>query len=894
MQQYSDMNDPEYRPNPDALLEKIRLEEKRSVRGKLKIFFGSCAGVGKTYAMLSSGHQRLHEGIDVVAGVVETHGRPETVQLLEGIPTIPQLEREHRGIKVREFDLDVALLRKPAIILLDELAHTNAPGSRHLKRWNDVEELLDAGIDVYTTLNVQHLESLSDLVAGTTGVWVKETVPDSVFEQADDIVLVDINADELLRRLQEGKVYISEHVRAQAADNFFKKSNIIALRELALRRTAERVDAQMDAYKYREGIRDIVPVADKVMVCIGADHLSEKMIRSAKRMAASLKAPWLAVYVENERHYRLNEEGKKAVETHLRMAERLGGKALILQGTNAVDEIISYARENGVTKIVVGKTERTRWKDIIWGSLADKIIQKSGYIDVYVITGEAPENSDIKNTSDLFEFKPKLYLQSLAVITACTSLGAVFRSFIHPDEQMIIYLIGNVVVSAGLGRGPSIFYAILSASCFNFFFANSLKAIEIYDQTFWMPLIVMLVTSLVINSYASRLRLQAMFARKRDRNTQLLYAFAREIAVTRGHKGISEVAARHIKDTINAEILVALPDKSGHLQIIWGELQQRDIIKEAGLMQWCFDNSRIAGFGTDTMPSAQTLYVPLFTVEAKLGVIGVTPQAGDKKLPAEQISLVETFASLLASAVERANAADEAERLSVNAESEKLRNILLSSVSHDLRTPLASITGASSTIIMDDGKLSRETIHELARSINQEASRLSRIVTNLLDVMSLESGNLHLNKQPYFIEELIGSTLVRMENIVAHHKVETHCEADMPMVMIDGVMIEQVMSNLLENAAKYTPWNSVIRIEVRKKSSTDILVSVLDNGPGIPPNDEKKIFDKFYTAGRTVAGKGTGLGLTICQGIISAHHGTIWAENRLEGGASFNFTLPVE
>ena len=892
------MNIPENRPNPDALLAKATLQEKRAVRGRLKIFFGCCAGVGKTYAMLSSAHQRLHEGVDVVAGIIETHARDDTAKLLDGIPHIPMLEREHRGIKVKEFDLDVALLRKPSILLIDEFAHTNAPGSRHLKRWSDVAELLDAGINVYTTLNVQHLESLSDLVAGITGVLVKETVPDSVFDQADDIVLVDINADELLKRLEEGKVYTGEQVKAQASENFFRKSNIIALRELALRRTTERVDAQMDAYKYREGLKNIVPVSDKVMVCIGADHLSEKMIRSAKRMAASLKAPWTAVYVENERHYRLSDEGKKAVETHLRMAERLGGKALILQGTSAVEEIITYAHENGITKIVIGKTERTRWKDILWGSLADKIIQKSGYIDVYVVTGEPPHDNTMKNTSDLLEFKPKLYMQSLVVASLCTAVGSLLRSFIHPQDQMIIYLIGNIIVSASLGRGPSVFYAIVAAACFNFFFVNSMQDIDVYEQTFWMPLIMMLVTSIVINSYASRLRLQAMFSRKREHNTQLLYAFAREIAVTRGHKGISEVAAKHIMDIMNAEILVALPDKSSHLELVWGELQHRDIIKEAGLMQWCYDNTRVAGFGTDTMPSAETLYVPLFTAEAKLGVLGVTPKNGtaaknDKKFPVEQISLMETFASLLASAVERVNAADEAERLSVDAESEKLRNILLSSVSHDLRTPLASIAGASSTILMDGGKLERDTIHELARSINHEASRLSRIVTNLLDVMSLESGSLHLNKQPYFMEELIGSTLLRLENTTAGHKVETHAEPELPMVMMDGVMIEQVISNLLENAAKYTPPDSIITIEVKKKSVNEVLVSIMDNGPGIPPNDEKKIFDKFYTAGRTVAGKGAGLGLTICQGIISAHHGSIWAENRLSGGASFNFTLPL-
>ena len=713
-----------------------------------------------------------------------------------------------------------------------------------------------------------------------------------MFDGADDIVLVDINADELLRRLAEGKVYITEQARANAADNFFKKSNIIALRELALRRATERVDAQMDAYKYREGIRGILPVADKVMVCIGPEHLSEKLIRTARRMAGSIKAPWTAVYVENARHYRLSDEARKAVEVHLQMAERLGGKTLVLQGTSAVDEIIAYAGDNGITKIIIGKSARTRWHDILIGSLADKVIRRSGYIDVYVVTGEDPDPQFTKSASDLYEFRPKLYFQSMEVIILCTVINFLFRASLKSEDEMLIYLIGNVVVSASLGRGPSFLYALLSAACFNFFFIPLLYTVKIEDRSFWMTLAVMLATSLVINSYASRLRLQAVFARKRERNTQLLYAFTREIAVNRGHKAISEVAARHIKDVTGADILVALPDKAGHLQIIWGELQQRDIIKESGLMQWCFDNSKPAGIGTDTMPSAQTLYLPLVSSENKLGVLGVSPKTQEKELSTDQRSLIETFASLLASAAERANAADVAERLSVDAESEKLRNALLSSVSHDLRTPLSSITGASATILTEGRKLTPETVHKLARSINQEATRLSRIVTNLLDVTSLESGVVRLQKHPHYMEDIIRGALLRLEHTLAGHRVEPLVDPSLPAIEIDGVMIEQVLTNLIENAAKYTPPDGVIAIEV-KKEPEDILVRIMDTGIGIIPNDEKRVFDKFYTAGRTDSAKGTGLGLTICQGIIAAHHGKIWAENRHEGGAIFSFTLPL-
>jgi len=886
------VNIPENRPNPDQLLDKIRDEERRAARGALKIFFGSCAGVGKTYAMLSAGHQRLLEGVDVVAGVVETHGRAETKKLLEGMPIVPLTEFNHRGIALKEFNIDAAISRRPKIILIDELAHTNAPGSRHLKRWQDVDELLNLGIDVYTTVNVQHLESLSDLVVGTTGVWVKETVPDSVFDSADDIVLVDINADELLKRLHDGKVYIAESARANAADNFFKKSNLIALRELALRRTTERVDAQMDAYNTHEGKRGFVPIADKVLVCIGPDRLSEKLVRTAKRMAASLKAPWTAIYIENARHYRLSEEGKKAVESHVSMVERLGGKALILQGTNAVDEIIEYALTNGVTKIVLGKPERPHWKDVLFGSLANKIIHRSNYMDVYVVTGEPSVKGPLKLTSELFVFKPRLYLRSLAIIIICTLIGISLRPILKPADQMLIYLIGNVIVSASLGSAPSFMYAILSAACLNFFFIEPLYTLEIYDRSYWMTLIVMLSTSLVINSYASKLRLQAIFSRKRERETQTLYAFTREIAAIRGHKKIVEVAAQHIKDATGSDIVVYLPDKSGDLHALAGEFPYRDIIKENGLMQWCYDHVKPAGIGTDTMPSAETFYIPLVAADYKLGVLGVIPQNEDKKFSGEQIHLIETFASLLSSAIERANSAETTEQLSVDAESEKLRNVLLSSISHDLRTPLASITGASSSIVMDGESLPRETIRDLGRSINEEASRLSRIVTNMLDVMSLESGTVNPNTQPYYIEEIIGSALLRMEPHMAGHTIITKAMPDLPVLMIDGVLIEQLISNLLENAVKYTPSDSIITIEA-KRDSSNILVNVSDNGPGIKPGDEKKIFDKFYVGGKNIGRKGTGLGLAICQGIITAHNGTIWVENLPEGGASFNFTLPL-
>ena len=711
------------------------------------------------------------------------------------------------------------------------------PGSRHPKRWQDVEELLAAGINVYTTLNVQHLESLSDIIAGVTGIRVKETVPDSIFDTADDITLVDIPTDELLKRLAEGKVYIADMAKTRAAENFFKKNNIIALRELALRRTAERVDAQMDAYNIREGIREALPVADKVLVCVGPDPLSAKLIRSAKRMAVSLKAPLIAVYVENSRHYRLSSEGKAAIESVMRMAERLGAKRVVLQGSNAVEEIISYARENGITKIILGKPNRSRWRELLQGSLADKIIRRSGSIDIYVVTGDPAPTSLYNAKSPFSTFKPSLYAFAIMAILLCTGFGILLKPFLTPIDQALIYLAVVVPVAARLGRGPSIFYAFLSPACFNFFFIPPLYTLEIYDRSYWMTLLVMLITSLMITAQASELRLQAVISRRRENHTQTLYTLTRTLASTRGQKAMAEVAAKHVAEVFMTDVTIWMPDMAGHLNPLIGALAETDYIKEMAVLQWCFDHQRPAGRNTATMPSALGLYLPLAAVSGTLGILGMLPKSDRRTFSLEEISSLETIASLLASAIERANSAEMAEKSKVEAESEKLRSILLATVSHDLRTPLASITGAASSIAQEGAMLPPETTRELGRSIHKEADRLSRIVTNLLDVTNLESGTVKLNMQPYFIEEIIGSALTHHEALLAGHKVTTEAESNLSMVKADGVLVEQVITNLLENAVKYTPFGSTIAVSAARKDGM-VQVSVADSGPGIPAGDE--------------------------------------------------------
>lgn len=881
------------RPAPETLLKQIQAEEKKANRGKLKIFFGGCAGVGKTYAMLSAAHEQLNEGVDVVIGIVETHRRPETERLLQGLPVLPVMEIEYRGVTLHEFDLDAALKRKPALILVDEFAHTNAPGLRHPKRWNDIEELLNAGINVYTTLNVQHIESLSDVVAGATGVVVKETVPDSVFDAADDIVLVDINIDDLLKRLREGKVYIAERARVNAADNFFKKGNLIALRELALRRTAERIDAQREEYDTSEGRRDRLPIGDKIMVCIGPEPLSAKLVRTAKRMAASLRAPWIAVYIENARHYRLNDRGQRALRAVFRLVERVGGKVVVLQGDNVADEIVSYAQAHHYTKIIIGKPIKQKLREFLEGTLTDKVIHKSGNIDVYVVTGEPGARYEpVFGKSTLYNFKLKLYGQSCLAVALATGFGMAIQSFISASDQALIYLTGVVFVAARYGMGPAMLYAFLSASCLNFFFIEPLYSFTIYDRSYWTTLAVMLITGVVIANQASRLRLQNILSRKREQNTQTLYSLTKELASIRGDKNIAVAAARQITETLNADVVMWLPRGEGNLEIVHGKLPQDNATKENGALQWCFDHKIPAGRGTDTMPTASGFYLPLLAVNGAAGVLGVIPKNPEYIFSTEETALLQTIASLLAAALERVKASEIAERSKIEAESERLRSTLLSSVSHDLRTPLASITGASSSIAMDVEKLPTSTIRDLAKSIQNEASRLSRIVTNLLDITTLEAGRVKLNRQPYFIQEIIGSALARCESVLSGHTVKTQAAEDLPMAMVDGVLIEQVLQNLIENAAHHIPPDGVIAVGATIKGG-DILVSVSDNGTGIPKGEEEKIFDKFYTVARRGSHKGTGLGLAICASIIGMHGRHIWAENRPEGGAVFSFTLPV-
>ena len=881
------------RPDPDALLARVQEEETRKRRGKLKIFLGASAGVGKTYAMLEAGQKHRRENRDVVIGWVETHGRQETARLLEGLERLEPRKQSHRGVDLLEFDLDRALARRPGLVLLDELAHTNAPGSRHAKRWQDAVELLDAGIDIYSTLNVQHLESLNDVVAQITGVKVQETVPDSVLEEADEVELVDIPPDDLLQRLREGKVYVPEQAR-RAIDGFFRKGNLMALRELALRRTAERVDEQMRDYRRDHGISATWPASERLLVCVGPNPASERLIRAARRMAVGLKAQWVAVYVETPAHTKLPESDRQALADNMRLAESLGGRTVILSGPDVARQLVLYAREHNVGRILAGKPTHPRWRDRLRGSLVDALVRGSGDIDVYVISGGT--SHDAKRSRPPESFKPRSpasdYAAAAAVVLVASVVCWVMSPIFAATNLVMVYLLGVTFVATRSSRGPAALASVLSVAAFDFFFIPPHLTFAVADSQYLLTFAVMLLVALLISTLASRARAQADTVRQRERRTAALYAMSRDLGAAQNVDDVGMISAKHVEEVASAQAFVLSTGLAGHLREVGTRVQARPVSeRDAAVARWVHENRRPAGLGTDTLPAASALFLPLTGSDQSLGVLGVRPASGLPFTP-DQMQLLEAFASQAAAALDRVRLLGLAQRAQVEVETERLRNSLLSSVSHDLRTPLASITGAASSLLQAPEQLDDASRRDLLETIHEEAFRLNRLVANLLDMTRLESGALKVKKEWLPVEEVIGSALARLEEPLAGRRVETEVPDDLPLAPFDPLLIEQVLVNLIENAIKYTPKGAEIAISA--SATPDVLtVSVSDRGPGIPPGDEARVFEKFQRLeGR--GQKGVGLGLTICRGIVTAHGGTLNVFNREGGGASFRFTLPIE
>jgi len=892
------------RPDPDALLARVQEEDSRARRGRLKIFFGATAGVGKSYTMLETARRLRDDGVDVVVGYVELHGRPETEALLEGMEILPPLQLEHRGITLTEFDLDGALARHPQLLLVDELAHSNHPGARHPKRWHDIEELLNAGIDVYTTVNVQHIESLNDVVAQITGVQVRETVPDQVFAAADDVELVDLTPDELLERLAEGKVYASDKAR-QAAQGFFRKGNLIALRQLALRATADRVDAAMREYRDHHAISDTWATTDRVLVCVGPDPLSARLVRAARRMASAMHAEWLAVYVETPSLARLPQSARDGILNTLKLAEQLGAETANLSGESVAGALLDFARQRNVSRIIVGKPTRSGWLARHKHSLVDELIDRSGTIDVYVITGEAGAESPVPPRIPMRNSRWPAYLKALAVVAVATLVCSQINDLFERTNVVMVYLLGTVIVAAKFGRGPSALAAVLSVALFDFLFVPPLFSFAVSDTQYVITFGVMLATALLISNLAALGKRQASVARQRERRTAELYALSRELSRRRGLDELAKFLVRHVLASVDGEAAVLLPDADGKIQDPThfcdrgAERTPSSVSRmpvpgnDLGIAQWAYDHGSKAGLNTDTLASASAIYLPLNALKRCIGVLGLRPTEARQLAIPEQMHLVEALVNQAAVAMERVQLAQAAQAAGVQVESERLRNTLLSAISHDFRTPLATIIGSASTLRDSaPGTLDATQRSTLLDTLLHEAERMNRLIGNLLDLSRLSEGTLQLRRDWVAIDELVGAVLARLRDLLADHPVTLHLDDSLPLLSGDEVMLEQLLSNLIENAARHTPTGTAIEIAATTANGS-LILRVRDHGPGFAHGEEQRLFEKFHQAKPERAQSGFGLGLAICKAIAEAHGGTIGAHNANGGGAEFEVSLPL-
>ena len=908
------------RPDPDELLDKLQRDEEKRQRGTLKIFFGASAGVGKTYAMLQAARRRSDDGVDVVVGIAETHGRSETAALLDGLDVLPLAPIEYRGRTLGEFDLDGALARKPQLILVDELAHSNVQGARHLKRWQDVYELLDAGIDVYTTVNVQHLESLNDVVGQITGIRVWETVPDRVFDRADEVTLVDLPAEELLDRMRDGKVYLPQQAE-RAVRNFFRKGNLIALRELALRRTADRVDAQMREYRADRSIQRIWQARERLLVCVGPGPEAPVLVRAAARLAASLKADWLAVYVETPRLQRLPDARRERTLNALRLAAELGAETATLAGADAVAALIGYARVRNVSTLLAGASSRTGVMRWLRRPLGERIAERVGDLDLTLIRASQERdgverggfdkgvNAWRESLSAARERRspPRAYGWALAICTGITLVTSQLIDHINLTNLVMLYLLGVIFTAVRLGRGPGVVQSFVSVAAFDFFFVPPRMSFSVSDTQYLLTFFSMLLTSLVISHLTSSLRREASVARRREQRTGAMYAMARELAAALTMEQIVAIGSRHVSEVFGARVAILLPDSADQVKQKIEDPDAAVTLEGTALDidvgQWVYDQQKPAGHGTDTLPAAAALYLPLKAPMRTRGVLAVVMRDERELDVPEQQRMLDAFAAQIALALERVHYVDIARDALVNMESERLRNSLLSAISHDLRTPLTTIVGFSSMLAQSrEARPVPQPGDDLVEAIHEEALRMTGIVTNLLDMARLQAGGLRLNRQWSLLEETVGAALRACKRVLARHPVQVKLPPDLPLLQLDAVLMERLFSNLFENAAKYTPADTPLVIgsqQIDEDGKPFVRVTVDDTGPGLPVGMEARVFEKFTRGEKESAKPGIGLGLAICRAIVDAHGGTIGAVNRLAAdghveGARFWFTLPVE
>ncbi|MES1199739.1 MAG: sensor histidine kinase KdpD [Pseudomonadota bacterium] len=887
------------RPSPDALLEAARREESRA--GRLKIFVGAAPGVGKTYEMLTTARARKKDGCDVVIGVVETHGRKETEALVEGFEIVPRRRIEYRGQTLEEMDLDAIIARKPQIVLVDELAHTNAAGSRHPKRYLDVIDLLDQGINVYTTVNIQHIESLNDVVAQITRVRVRETVPDSIFDRADDVELVDLTPEDLIQRLKEGKVYIPRQAE-RALESFFSPANLTALRELALRRTAERVDDQLLSQMRAHAIEGPWAAGERVLVCVSEDPRSSGLVRYAKRVADRLHAPWTALYVETPRSHELREEERDRIADTLRLAQSMGGEAVTAPGgvRRIAEQVLDYAHANNITQIVIGKSTRPRWFELVNGSVVHELIRRAGNISVHVMAGEAiaPESAPptTATATEQRAAQAQAFSHALALAAVALALGAgrLIEPWAGLESVDLVFLTAILGVAVRLGLWPSLTASIAASLAYNFFFLPPLYTFTIADPRNVAAVVVFTAAGIVVSNVAARARTQALRAMERARTTESLYAFSRKLAGVGLLDDVLWASAFQAASMLHMRVVILLP-QAGVLTVKTGyppedELDSADI----AAAKWAWENNRPAGRGADTLPGAKRLFLPMRTGRGAIGIVGIDSDKPGPLLTPDERRLLDALIDQTALAIERVHLVDDMDQAQRSIETERLRSALLTSISHDLRTPLAAVIGTAQTLRDISSNLPEGDRNELLQTIIDESERLNRFIGNLLDMTKLESGAVVARTSLQDLGEIVGVALRRTSKILAQHHVELDLAPDLPMLALDPVLFEQAIFNILDNAAKYAPPGTIVRIIARRFDDT-VSLQIMDEGPGIPPDDLDHIFDKFYRVQKTdTVRAGTGLGLAIARGFVESMHGEIHAANRTDrSGALFTITLPI-
>ncbi|MFH7041793.1 DUF4118 domain-containing protein [Paucibacter sp. JuS9] len=883
------------RPDPDALLAQLRDEEEAAARGRLRIYFGSSAGVGKTYAMLQAARKLKAEGVDVLAGVVVTHGRADTVAVQEGLPQLPLKQVEYRGKSLPEFDLDGALARKPALILVDELAHSNVPGSRHPKRWQDVEELLAAGIDVYSTLNVQHLESLNDVVGGITGVRVQETLPDTFFDRADEVVMVDTPADELLARLKAGKVYMGAAAE-RAANNFFRKGNLMALRELALRRTADRVEDDVQAWRSNQRVAEVWKTEAAILCAIGPTPAAESVVRSAAQLAQQLNVSWHAVYVETQALQRLPDAQRERILRVVRLAHELGASTTVLQQQDLAAALSGHAREHNLSKLVLGRSERVAgWRRLFTPPpLAQQLAEAAPELDLIAVAAAPVRAEAVVAPAQTAErpWGPLLRRHGLAALAcaATTAISWPLAPYFAQANIVMLFLLAVVGVALALGRGPAVLASFLSVGLFDFFFVEPRLSFAVSDVQYLLTFAVMLAVGLVTGQLTAGLRYQARVAAERETRARALFELTSDLAGALQTEQVLEVAEQVLAREINGQALLYALDLHDRLQPSPHQPPALEQQPDAGTARWAFDQGKPAGLTTDTLPGSPWYYLPLIAPMRTRGVLALRPSSSRSVMQPELRAQLETYGRIIAQALERVHYVEVAQQALVQIESERLRNSLLSALSHDLRTPLAVVYGMAQTLAATSGMPAQA--HELSLTLSQQAQRVSAMVNNLLDMARLQSGAVRLNLQWQPLDEVVGSSLQALEQVLAGHELRLELPADLPLLHLDAALMERVLGNLLENAAKYTPPGSRITIAARSEAG-QLLLRVADNGPGLPPNRAESLFDKFTRGERESSTPGVGLGLAICRAIVEAHGGRIWAEAGEGGGAAFLISLPL-